>query len=346
MLLKQFIIFLLMLSLTACAKPQKPLYQEQLLALGALVDITIWGVEPELAKRAGAQITEDFNHIHSTWHAWQASALTRLNECLKTTKPCPVDAELLPMLKSARELSLASGHLFNPALGKLIALWGYHSDERVDGPPPAAQLVAQLVAQQPTMGDLLIEGNTLRSANPALQLDVGGIGQGYAADLAIKHLRELGIHNAIINASGDIRVIGKRGARPWRIGIRDPRGPGIIASVELQGDESIVTSGDYERYFTYQGQRYHHILDPRSGYPSRGASSVTVVHDNATTADAASTALMIAGPDHWHAVARAMGVKQVMLIATDGSVHLSPALAKRIHFEQTPEPKVRISAPL
>lgn len=337
---------LIALSPIACAKPPEPVYQEQLFALGALVDITLWGVKPDLARRAAAGVTEDFNNIHNTWHAWQSSALTRINEQLKNSDPFVIDAELLPFLKRARELSLASGGLFNPALGKLIALWGYHSDERAPGPPPAAAAIAGLVARQPTMKDLLIEGARLHALNPALQLDMGGIGQGYAADIAVKRLRGFGIENALINASGDIRVIGKHGSRPWVIGIRDPHGPGIIASIELQGDESIVTSGDYERYFTYRGQRYHHILDPRTGYPSLGASSVTVLHDNATVADAASTALMVAGPKHWHETARAMGVTQVMLIGTQGTVHISPALAKRMRFEKTPAPKIQLSPSL
>ena len=331
--------------LSGCSKPD-PLYQEQIFALGSLVDISLWGVDPALAARASAQLTEDFNHVHTTWHAWEPSALTRINARLTRTAAFPVDAELIPLLRRARALSLASGGLFNPGIGRLLALWGFQSDERPDGPPPDAQAIATLVTQQPGMGGLHIEGNTLRSTNPALQLDMGAIGQGYAVDIAIEHLRRLGIQNAIVNASGDIRVIGRHGKRPWRIGIRDPRGPGIIASIEMQGDESIVTSGDYERYFEYKGKRYSHILDPRSGYPATGASSVTVLHDNATTADAASTALMVANKTEWRQVARAMGIKELMRISRDGTVQMTPALAKRLRFEINPIPQVEIVAPL
>jgi thiamine biosynthesis lipoprotein len=333
------------LVLGSCTKSE-PLYQEQIFALGALVDISLWDVAPALASQASTQLTEDFNRVHTTWHAWQPSALTRINKQLTGTAAFPVAPELLPLLTSARDLSRASGGLFNPGIGRLLALWGFQSAERPNGPPPAARAVAALAAQQPSMDDLHIEGNTLRSTNPLLQLDMGAIGQGYAVDVAIEHLRRLGIQNAIVNASGDIRVIGRRGKRPWRIGIRDPRGPGIIASLEMQGDESIVTSGDYERYFEYQGKRYSHILDPRNGYPASGATSVTVLHDNATTADAASTALMVAGKNEWQQVARAMGIKQVMRIDRDGTVEMTPSLAKRLHFEITPAPRVELTAPL
>ena len=333
------------LLLLSCSKQESPLYQEQILALGALVDISIWGAEPELARRASNAIAEDFNRIHTTWHAWEASPLTRINETIRSGAAANVDAEMIALIAEAKELSAKSGGLFNPAVGKLIASWGFHSDEP-HGPPPDAKTIETLVAAHPSMDALQIEGHTLKSNNPAVQLDFGAIGQGYAVDVAIAHLRKLGIRNAIVNASGDIRVIGKHGGRPWRIGIRDPRGSGIIASIEMQGDESIVTSGSYERFYDYQGKRYHHIIDPRSGYPARGVTSVTVLHSDATTADAASTALLAAGLKGWQKTARDMGVKQVMMIDEQGIVHMDPALTKRIHFEVTPPPKVEIVSAL
>ncbi len=332
---------LLVTFLCSCNKPQEPLYQEQILALGALVDISIWGVEPERARRASTAISEDFNRIHTTWHAWQTSPLTRINETIAAGAAATVDTGMIALIGQAKELSVKSGGLFNPAIGRLIAAWGFHSDEP-HGPPPDVTTIAALVAAHPSMDALQIEGDTLKSNNPALQLDFGAIGQGYAVDVAIAHLRKLGIQNAIVNASGDIRVIGKHGDRPWRIGIRDPRGSGIIASLEMQGDESIVSSGTYERFYDYQGTRYHHIIDPRSGYPARGVTSVTVVHSDATTADAASTALLAAGPQEWWKTARDMGIKQALMIDEQGVVHMDPALAKRIRFEVTPSPKLEI----
>lgn len=337
----QLATFLLLLATLSCSKPQ-PLYQEQLLALGALVDISIWGVEPERARQAASAVSEDFNRIHRTWHAWQESELTRINARLPGGAAFPVRDDLMPLLTRAQALSRQSEGLFNPAMGKLIGLWGFHGDEP-KGPPPDAGAIAALVAQHPNMDDVRIENNSIQSRNPAVQLDFGAIGQGYAVDVAIAHLRKLGIENAIVNASGDIRVIGKHGARPWRIGIRNPRGAGILASIEMQGDESIVTSGTYERFFEYDGKRYHHIIDPRSGYPARGLVSVTVLHSDAVTADAASTALLVAGLKDWKRVARAMGVRQVMLIDEQGTVYMDAALARRVHFEITPAPKVEIT---
>lgn len=333
-----------LLATVSCSKPE-PLYQEQLLALGALVDISLWGVEPDAARHAADELTADFNHIHTTWHAWKPSGLTRINAQLVTGNAFSVDPEMIPLLVRARALSQASDHLFNPAIGQLLTRWGFQGDEP-KGPPPNPAVIHTLISQHPTLDDVVIEGDHLRNTNRGVQLDVGAIGQGYAVDVAIAHLRRLGVENAMVNASGDIRVIGRHGNRPWRIGIRDPRGSGILASIELQGDESIVTSGTYERYFDYAGKRYHHIIDPRTGYPAQGTLSVTVLATDATTADAASTALVVAGVKDWQRIARAMGIKQVMLIDDHGTVHIDPVLTKRIRFETTPAPKIELSPPL
>jgi FAD:protein FMN transferase len=113
--------------------------------------------------------------------------------------------------------------------------------------------------------------------NRAVQLDFGAFAKGHVAQLGGEHLRGLGIDNAIVAVAGDIRALGTHGERAWRVGIRHPRAAGILAATELHDGESISTSGDYERYFTYENRRYHHLLDPRTGHPADGAVSVTVI---------------------------------------------------------------------
>lgn len=271
------------------------------------------------------------------FHAWHNSRLTALNARLAQGKPAPVDAALLDLVSRARQLSLASDGLFDPALGKLFGLWGFQSDEPV-GPPPSEQKIKAILGALPTMADLHITANSVRSDNPHLSLDFGAIAKGYAAQLAIEHLQRLGVHNAIVAAAGDLHVLGKHGARPWHIGIRHPRAPGIIASVDLNSGESVSTSGDYERYFTFEGKRYHHLLDPRTGYPAQGTAAVTVIAGDGATADAAATALFIADVHDWPRIARAMGVDQVLRIDQQGKVQMTPAMAARLHFEIEPAP--------
>jgi thiamine biosynthesis lipoprotein len=181
------------------------------------------------------------------------------------------------------------------------------------------------------MSDIEVEGILIRSKNPAVKLDFGAIGKGYGIDLAVAHLRELGIDNAIVNAGGDLRAIGDRSGQPWRIAIRRPTG-GVFGIIGVSGDESVFTSGDYERNFIYEGKTYHHIIDPRTGWPAEGTRAVTVIHTDGTTADAAATALFVAGPDHWYEIAKRMGIRYVLLLDSEGTVHMNPEMAERIEL--------------
>ena len=173
----------------------------------------------------------------------------------------------------------------------------------------------------------------MSSKNPAVRLDFGGIAKGYAIDLACESLKLLGVRNAIVNAGGDLRAFGGHGDRPWRIAVRHPGG-GIIGSLETGADEAVFTSGNYERFRQDDESRYPHILDPRTGWPVRNLSSVTVVANEGWLADAAATALIVAGPDEWVDVARSMGVRQVLLVDENGKTYLTPEMDRRVDFEE------------
>jgi thiamine biosynthesis lipoprotein len=339
---------------TACER-QPVAYHEQLLVFGTVVDIKLWGVDEPQSRQAMVRLAEDFEYMHRTWHAWHPGPLGRVNELLASGRPFSVAPSILPLITRGTELSQRSGGLFNPAIGKLIALWGFASDEVPKGPPPSAEAIRAILDQQPDMADIQRDGIKIQTQNSALKLDFGAFAKGYAVDRAIEVLRELGINNAVVNAGGDLRAIGRHGDRPWRVGIRHPRQAGILASVEVEGDESVFTSGDYERYFDWQGTRYDHIIDPRSGYPAQGLSSVTVFTRQADLADAAATALFVAGPAEkdWLPVARAMGISGAMLVDDEGRVQITPGIRKRIYFEPAgdagenkAQPEIHVSAPL
>ena len=339
-------IGLLALALAACDRSGGAVYQQQFFAFGTLVDVTIYGADTALAQKATDAAEQDFHRMHRAWHAWHPSDLTRTNHRLATGRAFKAPASVLALIRRSRVLARRSDGLFDPAVGKLLALWGFESDTPPSGPPPDPARIKALVAAHPSMEDIEVRGDRVRCTNPAVQLDFGAFAKGYGVDQVIEHLRRLGIRNAIVDAGGDLRAIGRHGDRPWRIGIRAPRGPGVLASVEVSGDQSVFTSGDYERYFMYKGKRYHHILDPRTGYPARGTVSVTVIDPDAAVADAAATALFVAGPKQWVTIARRMGIHYVMLVDDQGTVHMNPAMAKRIHFETDKAPKVVLSPSL
>jgi thiamine biosynthesis lipoprotein len=330
--------------LLAGCRSDTPVYTTRFLAFGTLMDLSIVGVSHAQAERASQLLEQDFQFMHRAWHAWDPGPTGRVNRLFAEGKTFAAPPSVLPLIRLSRLYAEQSGHLFNPAIGHLVDLWGFHSDAPECHPPPAADQIRKLLVANPRMSDVHDDGILLRSDNPAVKLDFGAIGKGYGIDLAIGHLRELGIHNAIINAGGDLRAIGDRGGRPWRIAVRRPTG-GVLGVIQVSGDESVFTSGDYERNFVHEGKTYHHIIDPRTGLPAEGTRSVTVVHTDATTADAAATALFVAGPEQWQEVARRMGVRTVLLMDRNGVLHMTPAMAARIELlDQAAE--VRVSPPL
>jgi len=339
------LLLALVLLVSACGQREAQVHDTQLLVFGTLVNVSIWGGDKDTAVAATSAVEQRLVQMHRDLHAWQPGPLTRINHAITARKSVQLDSEQALLIRRGTELSRQSGGLFNPGIGSLIGLWGFHSDDGPHGPPPGDALIQIQLAKTPRMSDLHIKDGRLHSDNPAVQLDFGGFAKGYAVDEAIRTLREHHVDNAIVNAGGDLRVIGRHGGRPWRIGIRDPKNSGVIASVEVAGDESVFTSGDYERYFEYQGRRYHHIIDPRSGYPAMGSSSVTILSKEAIVADAAATALFVAGPEAWQTTAMAMGIDQAMLIDDQGRVYMTPSMAARVHFEIDPPPPVQIVSP-
>ena len=348
------LIFRLMIGialLSACEQPAKQ-YNYSIFTFGTLVDITIYGVDKELAETAFQLLQKDFDRYHQQWSPWTQGDLAHLNRQLSETRTSDegisVPPHLLPLITSSIALSEQSNNYFNPAIGNLINLWQFHRYQEKDIKPPGDELIRALVEKNPRMSDLSFDRQgRIINKNPAVSLNFGAFAKGYAIALEIEQLKKLGVQNAIINAGGDLSVIGKHGDRAWNIGIRHPRSDEVLASVEVMDDESVFTSGDYERVYFYQGQRYHHILNPETGYPTDDAQSVTVIHGDAGLADAAATALFVAGSKHWIMTAKKMGIRYAMLIDADGDIHMTSAMQARIKFlKKSPTSHIIVSEEL
>ncbi len=331
------VLTMAMVLLSACSPP--PEYHQTVYVFGTLVNVDILGQTPEQAAEAVAAVEADFQRMHREWHAWKPGGeLMELNRQIAAGGTLGVSPFLLPLLEQSQVLYRDSYGLYNPAIGGLISLWGFHNDEPPGGPPPPASAIEALVQARPGMDDIQIEGDIVRSRNPVVQLDFGGFAKGYALSHAIERLRGFGVDNAIVNAGGDLCVAGRHGDRPWHIGIRHPQGEGVLASIDVDDGECVMTSGNYERYREYEGMRYAHILDPRTGQPVRHLASATVIHGDGGKADAAATALTVAGPKDWERIAGRMGLRYVMLVDEEGRVYMSPAMVERVRFlEQRPQ---------
>jgi FAD:protein FMN transferase len=321
------------LALAGCGK-EPPAYQEQGYVFGTLVEVTVYGEPDAKARQAAGAVMHEFQRLHDMLHAWKPSELTALNTALAQGKTVEVAPEMTAILADARQLSDRSGGLFNPAIGRLIHAWGFQADEFKPVLPDPKQIAA-LVKDDPRMDDLVFAGNTVGSRNRAVQLDLGGYAKGYALDRAAAILRQMGVHDALINIGGNVLALGSHGDRPWRVGIQHPRKPGPLATLDLRDGDAIGTSGDYQRFFEIAGKRYCHLIDPRTGWPVQGVQAVTIITHGpraGVLSDADSKPLFLSGAPGWRAAARTMGVEEALLVDGEGRVHLTAAMQKKLDF--------------
>ena len=336
----RFLVLFFALILSACGK--EPLVQTKSYVFGTLVDISIYGETEEKAHEVTSQILQSFQRLHHQYHAWQSdSELSKLNQTFAAGKqPVEISPELAQMLAQAQTLSKESQGLFNPAIGGLIAAWGFQRDEFT--PVEINDLTIQkLVQANPQMSDIVIKDNTVSSTNPSVKIDLGGYAKGYALDLALAELQKQGVKNALVNIGGNIIGLGQHGDKPWRVGIQHPRKPKPMATVDLLSGWAIGTSGDYQRYFEQAGKRYCHIIDPRSGYPAQSTQAVTVLISPSPQAgvlsDVASKPIFLSAPDQRANAAKAMGVDHYLVVDAEGKVTLSASMNQRVHWLAKPE---------
>jgi len=339
-LLQRLILLAASCLLVACGQPEP--WRQESYVFGTRVELAVAGVPEARARAAADRVLRDFDVLHRTYHAWQASELSALNESIAAGRRHEVSAEFAAYIREAQAVAAAGEHLFDPGIGRLIALWGFHADE-IQPRLPDADALKALVARKPSIADLSLDGNRVSSRNPAVALDFGGYLKGVALDRAMASLKADGIGNALVNIGGNVMALGTRdgAGTTWRIGIQHPRprtvGGAPLATLELRDGEAIGTSGDYHRYFEVDGRRYCHLLDPRSGYPAAGTQAVTVLIAPGKAAgmrsDALSKPIFIAGAD-WRAMARKLGVEAVLRVGADGTASVTPAMQARLKIDQ------------
>ncbi|MEO5377043.1 MAG: FAD:protein FMN transferase [Magnetococcus sp. DMHC-6] len=294
--LRYILLTTLFLLLTACAQESAAPKSTTQLRMGTLVTITTWGVPDNIEQQA---VTAGFQEIERIEQLMSRhlpnSPLSQINGTVDSA-PHPIPHEIWQVLNLGIEIDQLSQGAFDMGLLALTKLWGF-SEEPPPTTPPAAQAINNWLKNRPSPPRIVLKEPDLLQLDPQTGLDLGAIAKGYAIDQAIATLRAQGVENAIVNAGGNLRIIGSKGGKPWRVGVQHPRDPSRVTAVSLlSGDIALVTSGDYERFFLFEGQRYHHILDPKTGYPAKaGLISVSIQCPEAITADALSTAIFVLG---------------------------------------------------
>ncbi len=322
------------LLIASCAEQSSELTEVRLYAMGTWVDLSIRDADTSSTHAALDEIRTFLTAFERDYYAWTPGQLRDLNDRIHAGDPVEVSTELAALLREAKRLSAVSEGFFEPGIGALVELWGFHSPLEAQEQPPLEEEIEGRLEAGTRIASLEIDGQRVFSDSEGLTLDMGGIAKGAAVDSIVGFLREHGIEHALINAGGDLRVIGRSGGREderhWRVGIRHPREAGILGVVELETGEAAFTSGDYERFYDYAGERLHHILDPRTGYPVTHTQAVTVIADDGSTADAAATALFVAGPARWREIAGALGIEAVLRVDASGELEVTQRMQDRL----------------
>lgn len=319
------------LFLAGCRPGPPPRVTETAFLLGTVLNVTIQqhGVPRDAIGRVFARVQEIQDRMSANEANYDDTEVLRVNRAAGI-RPVEVSAETLFVVQEAIRFGAITCGAFDLTIGPLIKLWGMGTEEAAVPPESEIQQVLERVRFQKVV--VGADARTVYLPEPGMGIDLGGIAKGYSADEATRVLREMGVRHAILDFGGDVATIGRRADdTPWRVGIQHPSGErgrfiGILQSV----DESVVSSGAYERYFFEDGVRYHHIFDPATGYPSDlGLTSVTVIGPLAVKTDALSTAVFVMGAERGLALIDSLPGYEAIISTEDGRLFVTGDLPDR-----------------
>ncbi len=270
-----------------------------------------------------------FRAVDASMSEWkESSPLSRVNRSAGGD-PVAVPADLREVIRRALEIGKLTGGAFDITWAALWGVWDFRAPE--PRAPDRREIEERLSRIDYRAVEIDAGAGTVRLPREGMKIGLGGIAKGYALDLSAAALRRMGAERFLLSAGGQIYAAGLRDGRPWRVGIRDPRGaPGDYFAFFEASDVSVSTSGDYESYFMIDGVRYHHILDPRTGFPARTVRSATVISPDALTADALSTALVVLGRDKGLDLVESLDGVEAVLIDSSGAIYSTAGVGERL----------------
>ncbi len=228
------------------------------LIMGTVVDVRVYGEDEKRLEKALDEAFAEMSRVEQIFSNHIASS--EISQLSAATEPLVLSLETVALLKRGQQIALQSSGAFDMTLGAVKKLWNIENNRsRI---PTAEELADAL--EGTGSGALVIDGTEVRKARAGIMVDLGGIAKGYAVDQAVRKLREYGVRSATVNAGGDIRLLGDKNGQPWRIGIQHPRQQDALLLTLKVKDQAVVSSGDYERFFEFNGVRYHHILIPQA----------------------------------------------------------------------------------
>jgi len=316
------LIGIVIATLAAAADDTLVMREHHGFSMGSTLSIKALGNNTAELDDALLAAVAEIDRIEDLMTDWRPSPLTRLNDAAGQG-PQTVPGELAAIIARSVELHRLTGGAFDITFASAGDLWNY---KRADFAFPTPE---QIAAALPFIDArrIAVDAERLTVDLPAgMRIGLGGIAQGYAADRAMAVLMKRGIRHAVVDISGDLKILGNKNGAPWEVAIKHPRRRQHAIAVLKLSNISVTTSGDYERFFEHEGQRYHHIIDPRTARPSDGCMSATVLAPNSELADALATALCVLTPEEGLKLVESLDRVEAMLVGRDEQIHLTRGL--------------------
>lgn len=328
-----FILTLVLFSFSVNAQSDTTIYKISVTKylMGTTVETAARSTDINFCKKALLAAYEEMQRVENLLSCEKdSSEISAINRSAGI-HPVKVSYETLDMLKRAKAYCKKYEGIFDVTIGPLSNLWGFSEDKEID--LPQDKTIKKLI-KLINYTDIVINAKdtTAFLMNKGMSIDLGGIAKDYAIDRGSSVLKEMGITNFILNAGGDIYVSGKKDKETlWKVGIKHPRNTNnLIARFDLK-DYAVTTSGDYERFKIINGKRYHHILDPKTGYPGSLSESSTILAPTAEEADATATYVFLLG---WEKALKDKNINYpVLIVSSDGSVHYNQTIANKYNLE-------------
>ena len=291
--------------------------------MGTMIEIILMGDDEGSADQAVLQAFQEMKRIETLMSSWiDSSDVTRINRSAGK-EWVKVSPETMEVIKKAKEISELSEGAFDITVAPLVDLWRKAREKKT--PPSVEDVKGKLDLVNFRNIGIDPKGRVFLKKE-GMAIDLGGIAKGHAVDKAFNVLRSLGYHNLIVNAGGDLRAGGKKHNQPWSIGIQNPREPQKILTRIPLSDAAVATSGDYQKFFIYQGKQYHHIVNPKNGFPTEGCQSVTIVTKSCIAADGLATAIFVLGPKKGYALCQKLDGVDCLIVYEEGKIIRSPNL--------------------
>ncbi len=302
--------------------------ETQIFAMDTVMKMTIYG---ENAEEILNEATQEVYRLEKEFSVnIEKSDVYQINKNAGKM-PVAVSNETLHIIQKAQEVNKLTKGAFDITVAPIVKAWGFTTEkQRV----PKADELSQLIPYvNSDWIDLNTEENSVLLEKSKMAIDLGGIAKGYSSDYLSQWLRKKQVTSAILSLGGNITAIGLNEGEKWKVAVQDPLNEDEFTGILAIEDESVITSGGYQRYFEQDGKRYHHIIDPKSGFPAEsGLISVTIIAKDGTKADGLSTALFVMGLDKAVALWRNSDDFEVIFVTDDKKVLATEGIADSFEF--------------